>query len=159
MEEKGCTVESCDENLMILDLETGQLTPVPGPESKSISWVNQLSWSPDGKFLAGTIYNDDHRNGAIALISIDTGAVKTIAEGSNPSWSSKGDWIAYSSTVRCMVIHPDGSGARSVLDQEPKWMTYTIDAPIVWSPDGDKLLLNQSEVAGYHDLALRMRIS
>lgn len=67
----------------------------------------------------------------------------TIAEGTNPSWSPKGDWMAYGLTVQCMIIHPDGTGARFVLDKERKWMKYTLDAPILWSSDGRRLLLNQ----------------
>jgi Tol biopolymer transport system component len=119
---------------MILDLETGQMTPVPGVSS--IDWNTQLSWSPDGKFLAGT---GGHGTGQIVVIDVATGEMKTIAEGRNPSWSPKGDWIAYDWTI----IHPDGTGARSILERERKWMSWEVDAPIVWSPDGEKLLLNQ----------------
>jgi Tol biopolymer transport system component len=140
-----CTNVFGDEKLMILDLEKGQMTPVPGPGS--IDWITQLSWSPDGKFLAGT---GGHGAGQIVLIDVATGAEKTIAEGSDPSWSPKGDWIAYALTVRCMIIHPDGTGARSVLEKRHRWMNWTLDAPIVWSPDGERLLLNQRQVDGTH---------
>jgi Tol biopolymer transport system component len=138
--------DSDRQRLMILDLETGQMTPVPG--SNSVIWITQLSWSPDGKFLAGSV--NGHGYGQIVLIDVATGAMKTIAEGSNPSWSPKGDWIAYAFYVQCMIIHPDGTGARYVLEKEHKWMNYTLDAPIVWSPDGERLLLNQRQIFGYH---------
>jgi Tol biopolymer transport system component len=144
---RGCTVFRCDEGLMILDLQTGQITPVPG--SASVVGIKQLSWSPDGKSLAGNGgYGDrDH----IVLIDLATGEMKTIAEGSDPSWSPKGDWIAYRVTVHCMIVHPDGTGARSVFEKERKWMNYTLDTPIVWSPDGEKLLLNQRQIEGYRN--------
>lgn len=146
------TDTDANRKLMILDLETGQMTPVPGAES--ISAVFRLSWSPDGKFLAAT----DERGcgngkgvcGYIVLVDIATGEMKTIAEGTDPSWSPKGDWIAYNNSgVRCMIIHPDGTGARSILDKEPKWMNYALNAPIVWSPDEKELLLNQQQIFGY----------
>ncbi len=143
---RGCSVTVCDEGLMILDLGTGRITPVPG--SESVVWIRQLSWSPDGKYLAGNGGSGSREQ--IVLIDVASGEMNTIAYGSDPSWSPKGDWIAYIATVRCMIVHPDGTGARSVLEKEHKWMNYTLDAPIVWSPDGEKLLLNQRQVEGYH---------
>jgi Tol biopolymer transport system component len=130
------------QRLMILDLETRQMTPITG--TGSIFWISQLSWSPRGKFLAGAV--NGHGYEQIVLIDVVTGAMKTIAEGSNASWSPKGDWIAYALTVKCMIIHLDGTGARSALEREPKWMNWTLDAPIEWSPDGERLLLNQRTV-------------
>lgn len=145
---KGCSRVNCDAGLMILDLETGQMTSVPGPGYKSVFWRNQLSWSPDGRFLA--VSADSPGYGRITVIEVATGETKTIAEGTDPSWSPKGDWIAYALTVQCMVIHPDGTGARSVLDKERKWMKYTLDGPILWSPDGRRLLLNQRKIGDGH---------
>jgi Tol biopolymer transport system component len=145
--------------LWILDLETGQMTPLPGAES--IDYVYRLSWSPDGKFLAAT----DGRGcgkivcGHIVLVDVATGEMKTIAEGTDPSWSPKGDWIAYDLAVRCMIIHPDGTGARSVLEKEHKWMNYALNAPIVWSPDGERLLLNQQQIFGDHFRVLEVDLA
>jgi hypothetical protein len=138
-EEKGCTGLLCQMGLMIVDIETGQVQTVP--TSIRIRWRDQLSWSPDGKFLAASA--DGPGVGQIVVIDSSTGSEKVIAEGTNPSWSPKGDWIAYQFYVKCMIIHPDGTGARSVLEKEPKWMKYTLESPIVWSPDEERLLLNQ----------------
>ena len=142
---------------MILDLKTGQMAPVPG--SESVVWITQLSWSPDGKLLAGNGGYGDRDRDQIVLIDVATGEMKTIAEGSDPSWSPKGDWIAYRVTVQCMIIHPDGTGVRSLLEKDPKWMNDTLDTPIVWSPDGEKLLLNQVQVEGYHNRVIEVDLA
>jgi WD40 repeat protein len=144
------TDADANRKLMILDFETGQMTPVPGAESIDSGY--QISWSPDGKFLAATGGSGCGKIvcGYIVLVDIATGEMKTIVEGTDPAWSPKGDWIAYNLAVRCMIIHPDGTGARSVLEKEPKWMNFALNPPIVWSPEGDRLLLNQQQIFGYH---------
>jgi len=150
-----CSDAFADQKLMIADLETGQVRTIPG--SVPIGWRDQLSWSPDSKYLAGSA--DSPGYGRILVIDISTGETKSIAEGTNPSWSPKGDRIAYALTVQCMVIHPDGTGARSVLDKERKWMKYTLDGPILWSPDGERLLLNQRNTFGSHSRVIMVDLA
>lgn len=154
---RECTVASSDDGLTILNLETGRMTTVPGPGSQSISWIYALSWSPDGKYLAGAVAG--HRYGDIVVIDVATGETKTIAEGSDPSWSPKGDWIAYIKSADCMIVHPDGTGARSLFEEERKWMEWIPDPPLVWAPDGEKLLINQRKADAAGSRVIMMNLA
>jgi len=128
--------------LHILDLQSGLLTPVP--ETGGMPYIDQLSWAPDGKRLAIGLKN------SIVSIEIGSWAQKVITEGTNPSWSPKGDWIAYNvhDGRTCMLIRPDGTGAKIVFDLRPQsggWLFYDGET---WSPDGEKLLLNEEVMDG-----------
>jgi hypothetical protein len=134
--------------LMILDLETGQFTPIP---DSGASGNGQLSWAPDGRRLAV-----EHK-GHIVLIEIGSWAQKAIAVGTNPSWSPRGDWIAYLAdwNETCMLIHPDGTGAKMVLDLGSRtsgWLLFKSGWVFrngeVWSPDEEKLLLIEGQMDG-----------
>lgn len=106
--------------------------------------IAQLSWAPDGKRLAMGL------KGLIVSVEIGSWAQKTITEGTNPSWSPTGDWIAYHihDEQTCMLIHPDGTGAKVALDLRTRsggWLFYD---GTVWSPDGATLLLNEERFDG-----------
>jgi Tol biopolymer transport system component len=129
--------------LQILDLATGQFTPVPN--SISVIGNSQLSWSPDGGYLAVAKYGPEKSPGLIAVIEIGSWVQKVIAEGTNPSWSPKGDWIAYLAQWGKigMLIHPDGTGAKTALDLQPRSGGWVFRNGEAWSPDGNKLLLTE----------------
>jgi hypothetical protein len=141
--------------LMILDLETGEFTPIP---DSGASGNGQLSWAPDGRQLAV-----EHK-GQIVLIEIGSWTQKAIADGTNPSWSPRGDWIAYlaDSNETCMLIHPNGTGAKMVLDLRSRtsgWLLFksgwVFSNGEVWSPDEEKLLLTEGQMDGpKYDLAM-----
>jgi Tol biopolymer transport system component len=129
--------------LQILDIATGQLTPIfyPGRLRENA----RLSWSPDGKYLAGEFCCSASSISQIVVIDLASGSGKILAEGTDPSWSPKGDWIAYVDHVdkkrqNCILIHPDGTGARVVQQLTGYWMFLK---GAVWSPDGEKLLFNE----------------
>ena len=144
---------NCDSSpklLRILDLVTGNLTTVPYP-AEYLMENARLSWSPDGKYLAAQSGHWASPTQHIVVIEVASGIGKTIAVGTDPSWSPKGDWIAYTeagSMQKCMLIHPDGTGVKMVRDLSKEyrrgyWKFYY---GAVWSPDGAKLLLNESEL-------------
>ncbi|HEX6770646.1 MAG TPA: hypothetical protein VF126_01380 [Acidobacteriaceae bacterium] len=135
--------------LQILDLETGEVTSVP--ETAAIREIAQLSWAPSGRQVAVAL------KGRIVLVEIGSGAQRVITEGADPSWSPKGTWIAY--TVHdgqiCMIIHPDGTGARVVLDLSRRSGSWLFYDGSVWSPNEEHLLLNEEQFDGHdHNVTL-----
>lgn len=135
--------------LLILDLRTGQLKAVP--DTASVIGNRQLSWSPDGQFLAVSQSSSSGKAaGIIVLIRIGSWVKKEIAVGVDPSWSPKGDWIAYLADWNrtCMMVHPDGTGSKTALDLQRRsggWLFYN---GINWSADEDRLLLNEEQFDG-----------
>jgi WD40-like Beta Propeller Repeat len=136
----NCHAGAGSSALQILDLETGQFTPVP--DSGTMPGNGQLSWAPDGRQLAVGL------KGQIVLIEIGSWAQRAITVGTNPSWSPRGDWIAYlaDSNETCMLIRPDGTGAKILLDLRRRSGGWAFRNGETWSPDGDKLLLSAGEM-------------
>lgn len=127
--------------LQIYDLATGKINKL-----SCCGWAlhGRLSWSPDGKEIA-VEYTPQIGLGQIAIVETDTGKAKTIADGGYPSWSPKGDWIAYfdMDLAMCFVVRPDGTGMKIVRDGEHGFRYHAWLYGAVWSPDGGKLLLNE----------------
>jgi hypothetical protein len=127
--------------LQIFELATGKITKL-----SCCGWAlhGRISWSPDGKQIA-VEYTPRIGLGQIAIVETDTGKAKTIADGGYPSWSPKGDWIAYFDIhlAMCYLVHPDGMGMKIVRDGEHGFRYRAWLYGAVWSPDGRNLLLNE----------------
>lgn len=145
--------------LLILDLMTSQFTQVPN--TASVVANVQISWSPDGRFIAVQLRRWNCPGGkplidSIVLIEVGSWAQKAIAEGENPSWSPKGDWIAYDTGngMACRIARPDGTDAKLILDAFSRrgWGNWDLPIGAVWSPDGKTLWLNEREDTGHTEV-------
>ena len=143
---KALSAPNCEANLSerhsfqlhTLDLQSGSITVVPGTEC--LMENAGISWSPDGKYLVGQVGAWVQESHQIVVIELATGTRRILAEGIDPSWSPSGEWIAYLTGWRdkCVLIHPDGTGAHVVLGSHSGFSEGA-----VWSPDSESLLLNE----------------
>jgi len=102
-----------------------------------------IGWAPLGDRLAVEVQSA--KKSLIAVLDLNTGDLQSIGEGYEPAWSPKGDWIAYYSGQKCLLVHPDGTGTKTVSDVGGGRVFghRSLGWGLVWSPDGKLLLANK----------------
>ncbi len=122
------------ESLKILDVDSGQTTPVGGTNDRG------PAWSPDGKQL---LFTSD-RDGNAELYAMDADGSNAVNLTRHPSYDADGAWspdgkkIAFTSNrsgaFRLYVMNRDGTELVELLKQDLVYCVYPC-----WSPDGQQI--------------------
>ena len=130
--------DSQTRELLVLDVTNGQITKLTNIMAVSISWA------PDGvRLVLGTPGGDVAPK--VMVFGIDTHTAIELADGSWPSWSPSGNWIAFfdPSHESVRLMRPDGTDNRLLKKIGGSLIAYkNFGGQPVWSPDEKKLLLN-----------------
>lgn len=131
-------------SLVIFDVATKAFTS--GPYQQGMWPRGTPSWSPDLTRLAVQIHRPE-KSSLVAVLDLRTGEARALGEGFHPQWSPDGEWIAYYSGSKVMLVRPDGTGSKSAMTLKSSSRNFGWGSP-VWSPDSKQLLLNVTKDDG-----------
>jgi Tol biopolymer transport system component len=123
--------------LSLLDPDSGNLTPIPGPRPVS-GWPFRLDVSPDGSTIA--FVQEVGGLDEIFVMDIEGGEIQQLTfspiSGGSPAWSPSGDQIAFDSLSGAIFfMNADGDA----IHHTPAPAGFGMYRGPVWSPDGSQL--------------------
>ncbi len=132
--------------LRILVPATGQSKLIATNVSSGVA-----SWSPDGHKLAyeAASCTGETRDFRVIVVDWETGRMDMIVKGRYPSWSPRGDRIAYLNEPKKMYLSvPPRGGQSSPLIKGRKGVLGDpiLSGPVLWSPDQRYVA-----ITGYYD--------
>jgi serine/threonine protein kinase len=127
-----------EKSICILDGLNNQLAQFQLPELPGMVIPSDLSWAPDGNRIVIGARDEQDPEGDADLYILDVGSgtltqLTASPEINNrwPSWSPKGDWIAFHASGEGIMVSPDGKISRIFFNAT---FDEDVDFPR-WSPD------------------------
>lgn len=93
--------------------------------------VVSFSATPDTAQVAAVVSVLNQRK--IQMVDVNSGTVREMYEGDMPSWSPKGDRLAYRNQETLNISMADGTGTKEL------YRGRILNAPLIWDPTGAKV--------------------
>jgi Tol biopolymer transport system component len=145
----NCSGDDGSATLHVASADGSGVAPVGSPRDSLRE--DYPSWSPDAAQIAisrGSALSSD----SIAVVDVHSGHRRVLTRGFEPSWSVRGDWIAYfrleagrNSVPSVRVIRPDGRDDQLLFAPRDTGASAWPLGPLLWSPDGHRVAFSRGD--------------